>query len=254
MDISMSLRRLKNAGTNRGAPMRNKLAAKKSGARKDVLASEVLDRAVGLFAERGFAGTSLKDIADAVGLSRPAIYYYFPSKDALLEELVTGVTISAARIFDELERRTDLTPIERIREAARSLVLWVAERRLHFKMIDRSENELPPSIMNRHTDAKRRVRNGLVRFIEQAIEAGEARSLDSRVTAFAIFGMCNWTAWWFVPGAGLTANEVADHIADMAVHAVRRARHRNEAPNNLRTLTAEIRDTLGLIDRFAPRA
>lgn len=227
--------------------------AKKSGARKDVLASEVLDRAVGLFAERGFAGTSLKDVADAVGLSRPAIYYYFPSKDALLEELVAGVTVSAARIFDELEKRTDLTPIERIREAARNLVMWVTDRRLHFKMIDRSENELPPNILARHLDAKRRVLGGLVRFIEQAIEAGEARSVDSRVTAFAIIGMCNWTAWWFNPGGGLTATEIADRIADMAVHAVRRPRGRDGAPNDLRTLTGEIRDTLNLIDRFAAK-
>jgi AcrR family transcriptional regulator len=225
----------------------------KSSARKDVLASEVLDRAVSLFAERGFAGTSLKDVADAVGLSRPAIYYYFPSKEALLEELLAGVTLSAARIFDEIEPRTDLTPLERIREAARSLILWVTERRLHFKMIDRSENELPPSIMARHREAKRRVLAGLARLIEEAIAAGEARSIDSRVTAFAIIGMCNWTAWWFLPGGGLTATEIADRIADLAVHAVRRSRNRNDAPNDLRTLTAEIRDTLGLIDRFAPK-
>jgi AcrR family transcriptional regulator len=239
------------ARTGRGARNKPAPAAKKSGARKDVLASEVLDRAVSLFAERGFAGTSLKDVADAVGLSRPAIYYYFPSKEALLEELVTGVTVSAARIFDELEKRTDLTALERIREAARSLVLWVTERRLHFKMIDRSENELPPAIRSRHLDAKRRVLNGMMRFVEQAIEAGEARSLDGRVTAFAIIGMCNWTAWWFIPGGGLTATEVADRMADMAVQAVRRPRNRNGSPNDMRTLTAEIRDNLALIDRFS---
>ena len=91
----------------RGTPAQ---PGRKSGARKDVLSSEVLDRAVGLFAERGFAGTSLKDVADAVGLSRPAIYYYFPSKDALLEELLAGVTVSAARILENVEKRDRSLP------------------------------------------------------------------------------------------------------------------------------------------------
>lgn len=226
-------------------------AGRKSGVRKDVLSSEVLDRAVGLFAQRGFAGTSLKDVADAVGLSRPAIYYYFPSKDALLEELLTGVTVSAARILDNVEKRSDLSPIEKIGAAARDLVLWVTERRLHFIAIDRSENELPAPILARHREAKRRVLSGMMHLIDDAVAAGEARAVDSRVTAFAIIGMCNWTAWWFVPDGELTAATIADRISDLAMQSVRRARPADGSARDVRTLTSEIRDILGLIDRGA---
>lgn len=225
---------------------------RKSGVRKDVLSSEVLDRAVGLFAQRGFAGTSLKDVADAVGLSRPAIYYYFASKDALLEELLTGVTVSAARILDSVEKRNDLTPIQKIGAAAHDLVMWVTERRLHFMAIDRSENELPAPILARHREAKRRVLGGMMRLIDEAVAAGEARAVDSRVTSFAIIGMCNWTAWWFVPDGELTAAAIADRIADLAMHSVRRSRGTSGAPKDVRALTSEIRDILGLIDRNAP--
>ena len=225
---------------------------RKSGVRKDVLASEVLDRAVILFAERGFAGTSLKDVADAVGLSRPAIYYYFSSKDALLEELLTGVTVSAARIFEIVEKRTDLTPLEKIGATARGLVMWVTERRLHFMAMDRSENELPQAILARHREAKRRVLAGMMRLIDDAVASGEARPVDSRVTAFSIIGMCNWTAWWYVPDGELTAASIADRIADLAIHSVRRSRGINGSTGDLKTLTSEIRDILGLIDRAAP--
>ena len=224
---------------------------RKSGARKDVLSSEVLDRAVGLFAERGFAGTSLKDVADAVGLSRPAIYYYFPSKDALLEELLTGVTVSAARILENVEKRSDLSPIEKIGAAAHALVMWVTERRLHFIAIDRSENELPPAILARHNDAKRRVLSGMMRLIDDAVAAGQARAVDSRIAAFSIIGMCNWTAWWFAPDGELPASAVAERMADLAIHSVKRARGSNGKTGDIRGLTSEIRDILWLIDRGA---
>ena len=230
----------------RGGPQE---PGRKSGLRKDVLSSEVLDRAVGLFAQRGFAGTSLKDVADAVGLSRPAIYYYFPSKDALLEELLTGVTVSAARILDNVEKRTDLSSIDKIGAAAHDLVMWVTERRLHFIAIDRSENELPAPILAKHREAKRRVLSGMMRLIEEAVAAGEARAVDSRVTAFAIIGMCNWTAWWFVPDGDLPAGAVADRIADLAMNSVRRARPANGSARDVRALTSEIRDILTMIDR-----
>ena len=232
----------------RGAPPQ---PGRKSGARKDVLSSEVLDRAVGLFAERGFAGTSLKDVADAVGLSRPAIYYYFPSKDALLEELLTGVTVSAARILENVEKRDDLSPIEKIGAAANALVMWVTERRLHFIAIDRSENELPPAILARHNDAKRRVLSGMVRLIDDAVAAGEARAVDSRIAAFSIIGKCTWTACWFAPNGELPASAVAERMADLAIHSVKRARGSAGKTGDIRGLTSEIRDILGLIDRGA---
>ena len=53
-------------------------------ARRELVENEIYEQAIRLFAERGFAGTSLQDIADALGITRPALYYYVKSKDELL--------------------------------------------------------------------------------------------------------------------------------------------------------------------------
>src|SRR5690349_17299210 len=50
----------------------------------------ILDAALDLFADKGFFGTSLRDIATAVGVRESALYNYFPSKDALFEELIVS--------------------------------------------------------------------------------------------------------------------------------------------------------------------
>jgi AcrR family transcriptional regulator len=218
-----------------------------------MLASEVLERAAELFSEQGFAGTSLKDVADAVGLTRSAIYYYFPSKDALLEELVQGVTMSAARIFDDVQQRSDLSALGRVREAVLLLVLWVTERQKLFKLMDRSETELPLDIAKRHREAKKRVLNGMTDLINSAIIAGEAKSVDARVTAFAFIGMCNWTAWWFNPATGDSPHEIAAKIADLAEHAVRRTDVQGK-PADINLLVREIEQNLELIKRLSPDA
>src|SRR5213079_854717 len=56
-------------------------------ARRELVENEIYEIAIRLFAERGFAGTSLQDIADALGITRPALYYYVKSKDELLAKL-----------------------------------------------------------------------------------------------------------------------------------------------------------------------
>ncbi len=122
-----------------------------TGPRRELLAAEVLDKAASLFAKQGFAATSLKDVADAVGLQRSSIYYYYPNKDALLLELIEGVTLPVARIFRDIEAE-GLSPLDKIREVVRRIVLWVADPHTHFRLLDRSEAELPEASSQNYTE------------------------------------------------------------------------------------------------------
>jgi AcrR family transcriptional regulator len=240
--------RTPSAGQSETTRKATRTSAKRSGPRREILASDVLDKAARLFAARGFAATSLQDIADEVGLGRTSIYYYFDSKDALLHALVRGVTREAGRIFDELDRAADLSPSAKVRAAARRLVLWVIDPGTHFKLVDRSEHELPAPIATAHRQAKRRVLGGMSGLIEAGIAAGEIRAVDASVAAFAIIGMCNWTAWWFKPDGQKSAAQIADEIAEFAVASLRRPSARTAG--DVHSLTQSIRGDLDLIDRL----
>ena len=62
----------------------------------------ILDRAAALFARRGFAKTSVQDIADAVGLSKAGLLHHFPSKDALHEAVLAQAETLGRRVLDQL--------------------------------------------------------------------------------------------------------------------------------------------------------
>jgi AcrR family transcriptional regulator len=223
-----------------------------AGVRRDLLAAEVLDKAATLFASQGFAATSLKDVADAVGLQRSSIYYYYPNKDALLKELIQGVTVPVVRMFRDVEA-DKLSPLATLREVVRRLVLWVADPKTHFRLMDRSEAELPEAIAKVHRDAKRHVLGEMVKLIDAAILVGEARATDSRVSALSVIGMAMWTAWWFQPEHGHSLEAVSEEIADNAVAVVQRAAPAKRIAT-VAELTREIRKNLALIDRLGERA
>ena len=220
-----------------------------SSARRELLAEEVLDKAAALFAARGFAATSLKDVADAVGLSRSSIYYYYPNKEALLAELIRGVTLPIANMLREVGER-GLPPTAAIREVVRRLVLWVADPHTHFRLMDRSEAELPPAIARVHVAAKRQILHELIALVDAAVLAGEARALDSRVTALSIVGMAMWTAWWFQPGHGPTIDAIADMVADNACALLLRAAPMKDGAT-IASLAGEIRGNLALIEAMS---
>jgi len=173
----------------------------RSNLRRTLVTSELLDKATELFAAKGYEATSLQDIADAVGVSRPALYHYVSNKDDLLAMLVEQVSRSLAEVLAELAARADLTPTEKLRNLTSLLVRQRADHPDQFRILDRSETVLPEPAKTAHVEAKRRVLHEMVSIIDTGIAAGDFRTVDSRTAALSLLGMCNWVAWWFRPDA-----------------------------------------------------
>lgn len=214
-----------------------------------ILRHAVLEVAARLFAERGFGGTNLQDIADELGISRPALYYYFKSKDHILASMVEEVTVFSGQRTTELVAKADSNPGETLRQMVQSHARWLLEHPVEFKMIDRSENDLPAAVRTTNDRAKRQVLDNFTRIIERGIEIGHFRPVDPRVTAFSIIGMCSWTAWWFQSGGRLSAVEVAQQIADLAVQAVKRGDATRTKAVEIADAVQMLRDDIAVLER-----
>jgi hypothetical protein len=120
-------------------------------------------------------------------------------------------------------------------------------------VVDRTENDLPAATRRIHDKAKRTLLDNFTRTIERGIEIGHFRSVDATVAAFSIIGMCNWTAWWFVPGGRVPLDEVAKSIADLAVAGLRRGD--NVLPREFGTEEAlrRVKDDLAHLERVIRR-
>jgi AcrR family transcriptional regulator len=191
----------------------------RASARRELVEAQIYEQATRLFAERGFAGTSLQDVAEAMGMTRSALYYYVKNKDQLLAQLVTEITEGPAEEAAEIAGR-DLDAPEKLRTLVRLIAGRQAHHPARFRLVIRSESELPPELASAHESAKRRVLDGFVRVIDQGVRSGEFRPRPVRTTALALIGMCNWVAWWFRPGGAQSADEVADQMAEMALSLV----------------------------------
>jgi AcrR family transcriptional regulator len=183
----------------------------------------VLDVAAELFAQRGFKGTNLRDVADVLGMSRPGLYYHFASKEQLLEAIIEEVTISGERNMAEAARHAVQDPKDALRMVVLTNSRWILEHPTLFRMLDRVEVEMPPELLARHSKSKRTIVAHLTDIIERGITKGQFRPVTPKVAAFALLGMCNWAAWWFKPNQSSDAHEVSVLLADFAMRMLVRS-------------------------------
>ena len=204
--------------------------------------AEVLDHAAKLFVERGVAGTSLQEIAEAAGITRPALYYHFDSKDAVLRALVSESTEEVARDLWVAEA-SDLSVARRLETCSKLLVCWILDNPTRFIVADRNERELPAALAERHAEGKRRVIEVFDKLVRAGVTEGVFHPVDVRVAALTIIGMCTWTAWWFRESGRLPRDAVAQEVSRLALAAVssNAARvERDEIAGSLRTIRREL--------------
>ncbi len=187
--------------------------------RRELVEREIKENAARLFAERGVAGTTLQDIADATGLTRQAVYHYVANKDELFAQLVSEVAAEPAQLLREINAIEEFDPATKLNRMAESIALNQMASPDRFRLLIRSEADLPESLADGYRTSRRQVLRELTAVIDAGIAAGQFRDVDARTAALGVIGSLNWIAWWYRDGDDRAA--IAAQLSDMAVHALR---------------------------------
>ncbi|HWC21711.1 MAG TPA: TetR/AcrR family transcriptional regulator [Flexivirga sp.] len=162
-------------------------ASGQAGARRQ----QIIDVAAELFAARGYHGVSIADLGSALGLSGPALYKHFASKDALLAEMLIGIS---QRLLDEGERRYRAT-VERGPQAALdALIGWHIEFALTYPSLITVQYRDLDSLNEADRRKVRRLQRKYVERWVQVIRAVvPADEEHARAAAHAVFALINST-------------------------------------------------------------
>ncbi|GIL01354.1 MAG: hypothetical protein BroJett030_12530 [Alphaproteobacteria bacterium] len=217
--------------------------------RKELVREQLIDIAAHLFDSKGYAQTSINDIARAIGLGRSAVYHYFRNKEEILAALVEAEALAPSHQLQELIEQTDLTPSERLRRA----IVDGIKRRLstgsRFILLARLEAQIPEELGPVYNKGRRDIYDFYVRCIADGIACGEFRQVDPKIAAFAVIGMANWTSRWYSPSGALSPEQIGEIIADIAMHGLtaRDSAVRNDA--GIRNALQGLREQVDWLER-----
>ncbi|NMN96360.1 TetR/AcrR family transcriptional regulator [Antrihabitans stalactiti] len=176
--------------------------------------SRLLEEAARLIAERGFLGVRLEDLGAAAGISGPAVYRHFPNKDAVLVELLVGVS---QRLFDggtAVVAQAD-SPSEAIEGLIEFHLDFAFGEPNLIRIQDRDFENLP-------TPARRQVRKSQRQYVEVWVRVLQQTDdtlseSDARVKAHATFGLINSTPHSANPATPTQARRILRQMATAAL-------------------------------------
>jgi len=188
--------------------------------RKELVREQLIDIAAALFDSKGYARTSINDIARAIGLGRSAVYHYFRNKEEILAALVEAEALQPSHQLQKLIEQRHLTPSERLRRAIIEGIVRRLSSGSRFILLSRLEAQIPEELGPLYNRGRRDIYEFYVRCISDGIASGEFRPADPKIAAFAVIGMANWTSRWYSPKGPLSPQEIGEIIADLALHAL----------------------------------
>lgn len=196
--------------------MAPRTARREESAYRESRRDELLSVCAELIARKGFAKTTVRDIGDASGLLSGSLYYYFESKEAILEQLL-GKLLDF--LWDRYEQvaASDESPKGKLEGVVR-VSLEAIDRYTNEVRIFQNETQfLAENDRFRYTvDRSRDFQAMVTSFLTEGIAAGQFRSDLRADVAFRFIRDSVWpVVHWYRPGGELTIEEVAEDYLSM---------------------------------------
>jgi AcrR family transcriptional regulator len=174
---------------------------------RDTKREAVIRAAARAFSQRGFHNTSIDDIAKALKVSKPTIYYYVANKEQLLFEcFVAGLELIRAAMQGAAAPRGNAA--EQLRTLIGNYAQAIASD-YGWCMVRAEDQDLSPEMSRKIKALKSEIDQGIRRLLRDGISDGSICDCDPKMTAFAIAGALNWIAHWYRADQSLTPAEIA---------------------------------------------
>jgi AcrR family transcriptional regulator len=172
----------------------------------------ILRAAASSFSEAGYLGTSLEDICRGSGIAKPTLYHHFPSKAAILFEVLSDY-LELIIGLAEAPERLRLSPPDQLLEAMKDMIASLESRRGEVKCINDGEvAHLPAPMRKRITKREKYYGEHLDRILVAGRDGGYFTFEYLSLARLSIQGVCGWAYNWYVPGGPVDADEIAARL------------------------------------------
>jgi AcrR family transcriptional regulator len=187
--------------------------------RAPVTEQAVREAALTLFAQRGYHGTALRDIAAEVGIRTPSLYNHIDSKQELLRGILRETTELVWSDFLATVAQAD-DVVERLRRAVVAYAQRHATHRREALIVNRDIASLDEPARSEVMEVRRRHEQAIRQIIVEGVAQGAFEVQTPFLASFGILEMCVSIARWFDPSGPLRAEEIAGEYGEFALRLV----------------------------------
>jgi AcrR family transcriptional regulator len=195
------------------------------GSTREETSRRVHDAAIRLFAQKGFAATGIRELAEAAGVTSSALYHYMGTKDDLLLEIMRStieplLEVGHAMLADGDPPEVQLAMLVEAHvwvHGSRPLATTITDTEIRALAGERRDEMM--ALRDAYDAVWRRI-------VADGVAAGRFEVLDERVATLAVLELCTGVSQWYAPGGRLGLDELCSMHADLAFGVLRARRGR----------------------------
>lgn len=179
----------------------------------------ILAAAVQMFAAYGYNAAPLRDIARIAGIQAASIYHHYPSKQALLMEIMETHMRRLNQAMEHILSHYD-DPLQRLREAIAGHIRLHTTYKDEFFIIDTEIRALEEENRTSILSLRDHYEKLLQEVLRDGVERGVFRRSDVKISSYAIIAMCTAVATWFRPDGRFSVQQVIGMYQQMIIHGL----------------------------------
>lgn len=180
---------------------------------------ELFDQAARLFAKKGYANTSIRDISEALNIQKSSLYHYFKNKEQLLYEMLDSYMTEALAEIEALLAKP-LSPPERLKGVLGLYGRVYASDRDRLALLVNELDNLGPANRGALIEKQRLYVAAIQGVLAELAEHGLLKDIPLPVATFAFFGMVHYTIKWYSKEGPVSPDQLSEHFLEILSHGI----------------------------------
>ncbi len=181
----------------------------------------ILKKAAQMFREKGFAATSMRDLAETVGIEAASLYNHIRSKNEMLESICFDVANRFTLFMDELEHQ-EVPVISKIETLLRYHIRQMFDHVEEVIVSDREWKHLDEPYLSNFHNQRRTYRKRFAAIIEDGIRKNEINNIDAPTAVIIMLHAINGIESWHRSRAKISASELEDNMVTIMIEGLRK--------------------------------
>ena len=185
------------------------------------------EAALKLFSQNGYERTSLQDIAEVLGITHPALYYYYKNKADLLYDAIHTSISQLLEALQKAAKQENSSPKNELKKIIESQIEFQFKSQNSVRLIDSvlfGAMSKADILSNRQSEEILKQQKQIVELyrdcVKRGIESGEFFDQDIRIAVFAILGIVSNVPYWFRADGQLSIEEAIDKVGQFIFNSL----------------------------------
>ncbi len=181
---------------------------------------QIIEESARLFAQKGYFGASMDDIAQAVGVRKSSLYHHIRSKESILQWIVSEAMVKNLDAMRPILADETTSYADKLKALVAAHLRIGAANSNEITVLLHGFRALAPNAQEPLVAQMREYEEGFMGIIRGGMAAGEFRQVDVKLIAYDILGRLNWVFRWYHPGGRLSLDEIANALTDATLHGI----------------------------------